>query len=88
MTLPGVRVGIEAETRVRDAQELQRRLSLKRRDGGVDHLILLLANTRHNRAFLRVAGSGFLADLPVPGATALARLAAGEDPLGSAIVLL
>ncbi len=88
VSLPSMRIGVEAETKVRDAQELQRRLSLKRRDGGVDHLILLLANTRHNRAFLRMAGRGFLADFPVPGATALARLSAAEDPLGSSIVLL
>lgn len=52
------RVGVEAETRVRDAQALQRKLMLKRRDGGVDHVILLLADTRHNRTFLRSAGAG------------------------------
>ncbi|MEA2025123.1 MAG: helix-turn-helix transcriptional regulator [Chloroflexota bacterium] len=83
-----VSVGVEAETRGRDSQELQRRLSLKRRDGGVDHLILLLANTRHNRQFLRQAGEGFHADFPVDGEVALERLAAGEDPGGSSIVLL
>ncbi len=86
--LAGVRVGIEAETRVRDAQALQRRLTLKRRDGQVDHLILLLADTRHHRLFLRAVGEGFLADFPVPGATALACLERGQDPGGSAIVLL
>ena len=83
----GARIGVEAETRARDAQELQRRLSLKRRDGGADHLILLLADTRHNRAFLRAAGEGLLADFPLDGRTALARLAAGQDPGGSAIIL-
>jgi transcriptional regulator with XRE-family HTH domain len=51
-----VRVGVEAETRARDEQELERRLSLKRRDGGVDHVILLLANTRSNRLFVRGLG--------------------------------
>lgn len=83
-----VRIGIEAETRAHDSQELQRRLNGKRRDGGVDHVILLLADTRHNRAFLRSAGMGFLADFPVDGTTALQRLAAGRDPGGSAVVLL
>jgi transcriptional regulator with XRE-family HTH domain len=86
--LADVRVGIEAETRVRDAQALQRRLGLKRRDGQVDHLVLLLADTRHHRALLRSVGEGFLADFPVPGAVALARLERGEDPGGSAIILL
>jgi transcriptional regulator with XRE-family HTH domain len=86
--VPAVRVGIEAETRGRDAQTLQRRIGLKRRDGGVDHVILLLADTRHNRRFLRSAGAGFLADFPLPASTVLARLSAGQDPEGSAVILL
>ena len=61
---------------------------LKRRDGAVEHVILLLADSRHNRAFLRSAGAGFLAEFPVPGPVALERLAAGEDPGGSSIILL
>jgi len=86
--LARVRIGVEAETRARDSQELQRRLSLKRRDGGVDHVVLLLSDTRHNRSFLRVAGEGFWGDVPIPGPTALKRLAAGQDPGGSSIILL
>ena len=83
-----VKIGVEAETRARDSQELQRRIKAKLRDGGVDYVILLLADTRHNRAFLRAAGESFKSDFPVDGATALQRLAAGRDPGGSAIVLL
>ncbi len=83
-----VRIGIEAETRARDSQELKRRLELKRRDGGVDHVILLLADTRHNRAFLRAAGEGFREAFPVPARIVLDRLAAAVDPGGSGIVLL
>lgn len=83
-----IRIGVEAETRARDAQALERRLALKQRDGGMDHVILLLADTRHNRRFLRECGEGFLAGFPMAGSVALARLAAGEDPGGSAIVLL
>jgi hypothetical protein len=41
--IAGLRIGVEAETRARDRQELQRRVALKRRDGGVDRVILLLA---------------------------------------------
>ncbi len=86
--IAGVRIGLEAETRGRDSQSLQRKLALKRRDGNVDHVILLMSNTRHNRSFLRAAGDGFLRDFPVPGRVALARLEAGEDPGGSSIILL
>jgi transcriptional regulator with XRE-family HTH domain len=83
-----VRIGIEAETRARDSQQLQRRLALKRRDGAVDHVILLLADTRHNRGFARTAGVGFQADFPIPANVALKCLARGDDPGGSAIILL
>lgn len=84
----GVRIGVEAETRARDAQELQRRLALKRKDGGVDHVILLLADTRHHRAFLRAAGEGFRSAFPLDGRTIVNRLALASDPGGSGIVLL
>jgi transcriptional regulator with XRE-family HTH domain len=82
------RIGVEAETRARDSQELERRLALKRRDGGVDHVVLLLANTRHNRRFLRDCGEGFHGAFPLQASAALSRLALGGDPGGSAIVLL
>lgn len=88
IALAGIRIGVEAETRARDAQELQRRLSTKRRDGGVNHVILLLADTRHNRSFLRAAGSGFKTDFPVDSRTALRHLGTTTDPGGSAIILL
>jgi transcriptional regulator with XRE-family HTH domain len=86
--LARVRVGTEAETRGRDSQALQRKLALKRRDGNVDHIVLLLADTRHNRSFLRAAGEGLLKDFPVPGPVALERLRAGRDPGGNSIILL
>jgi transcriptional regulator with XRE-family HTH domain len=86
--LADARIGVEAETRGRDSQALQRKLAPKRRDGRVDHVILLMANTRHNRSFLRSAGEGFLRDFPIPSRIALAKLERGQDPGGSAIILL
>ena len=82
------RIGVEAETRPRDAQALQRRLALKRRDGGVDHVLLVLAATRGNRAFLRETGAAFASDFPVVGRSAITALSAGQDPGGSAIVII
>jgi hypothetical protein len=84
----GVLVAIEAETRPRDGQELERRLQQKRRDGGVDRLILLLADTRSNRLFARDFGPSLGHDFPVLGSLALTRLAAGLDPGGDSIILL
>jgi transcriptional regulator with XRE-family HTH domain len=81
-------VAVEAETRPTDVQALLRRLSLKRRDAGVDTVILLLAATRHNRALIRSLDETLRAAFPVPGPAALERLAAGQGPGGSAIILL
>jgi transcriptional regulator with XRE-family HTH domain len=83
-----VRIGVEAETRVRDGQDLERRLALKRRDGGVDHVLLLLADTRHHRHFLSAEGGSLRRAFDLEGREAMRRLAVGRDPGGSAIVLL
>ena len=81
-------MGVEAETRPTDLQALQRRLALKLRDGGVDELILVLADTRHNRAFLQAHGDELMRQFPVPGRRAMELLAAGAHPGGCAVVLL
>ena len=60
----------------------------KRRDRRFDHAIMLLAKTRHNRAFQRAEGDGFRSALPLDARTAIARLAVPSDIGGSAIVLL
>ncbi|MEO7117652.1 MAG: helix-turn-helix transcriptional regulator [Candidatus Limnocylindrales bacterium] len=82
------RIGIEGETRPNDGQELKRRLAAKRRDGRVDRLILLLSDTRSNRAFLREVEAEFRPDFPIPGRIALRAFEAGRDPGGDAIILL
>jgi transcriptional regulator with XRE-family HTH domain len=55
-TLTGASVvlGVEGETRPTDLHELGRRLALKKRDGGVDRLILVLADTEWNRRLIRL----------------------------------
>jgi hypothetical protein len=83
-----VRIAVECETKPRDWQELDRRISLKRRDGGVDHVILVLANTRNNRTFVRDHAAAMAASFPLDARSALTALAAGRDPGGSAVVVL
>ena len=83
----GWTIGVEAETVLDDIQALERRLALKRRDGGVDHLILLVADTARNRRALAGALAAF-ADLPLRTREILAALRAGRDPGGSGIVIL
>lgn len=77
---------IEAETRLRDVQELQRRLALKCRDGGADRMILLVADTRHNAHVLRLYAAELHGSFPVREREAMASLVAGAQPAGSAIV--
>lgn len=82
------RIGIEAETRIRDIQALDRRVRLKLRDSGFDHVLLALADTRSNRSVLRMFSDSLQASYPVSARIALAALADGRDPGGSAILLI
>jgi transcriptional regulator with XRE-family HTH domain len=80
-------MAVEAETALDDLQAVERRIALKQRDGGVDHVIILVADTRRNRRALAAAPNAF------PGFSRDARatlraLAAGRDPLESCIVML
>ncbi|MDP9257053.1 MAG: hypothetical protein M3Q31_10915 [Actinomycetota bacterium] len=47
------RIGVEAETRVRDIQELVRRIRQRELHGGVDEILVILSDSAHNR---RVVG--------------------------------
>jgi len=85
---PELLIAFEAETGPRDGQELQRRLSLKRRDGGADRVILVLSDTRGNREFLRHYGPSLRVDFPVPQLAALRALRKGRDPGGDALLVL
>jgi transcriptional regulator with XRE-family HTH domain len=81
-------LGIEAETRVRDMQALLRRLALKARDGRVDGVILLLADTRHHRHLVALTAPMLREQFPTTGRRAVELLAVGARPPGSAVVLL
>lgn len=92
----GLRIGadrsasmpVEAETQIRDLQAQWRRLALKMRDGGVEHVLLLIADTPANRAAI-AAGAALLHGLfPITPRRAIAALVAGRHPMGSAILFL
>ena len=84
---PGWVAYVDAETRIRDAQALERRIAIKRRDTRTDRVIVLLADTRTNRMILRSVGSP-LVEGAVPGSLILAALRGGRDPGASGLVLL
>jgi transcriptional regulator with XRE-family HTH domain len=78
---------VEAETRLSDLQALERRVRTKARDLGVMRVILLVADTRTNRAIL-AAHPEFTAAYPISTRACLRALSRGEDPGGDAIVIL
>jgi len=85
----GVETRVELETRLHDGQALQRRIEAKRRDDpGIERVILVLADTRANRAALGALESTLGSDFPLRGREVLAALEEGRDPGGDGIVLL
>jgi transcriptional regulator with XRE-family HTH domain len=88
LTGPAAQLPVDADTRLVDGQGQVRRVMLKLRDSGLDHVLFVVADTRHNREAVRAASSSLLADFPVSPRLALRALASGRHPGGSAIVLL
>lgn len=84
----GWRYGVECEMNPIDGQALLRRLALKQKDGMVNGVILLLPDTRQTRLFRREFAQLLAEQFPISGSLALKRLAAADDPGGSAIVVL
>ncbi len=83
----GKRTAAEIEMRLRDAQALERRLALKRRDDQVDHLLLVVAATRTNRRVLADHPDLF-AELPrLRTSRVLRMLEAGHHPPSGLILL-
>ncbi|HWH24790.1 MAG TPA: helix-turn-helix transcriptional regulator [Candidatus Limnocylindria bacterium] len=81
-------VGVEAETRVRDQQDLVRRMHGRQRDGGASVVLLVLSDSRANREQvdeLRVALGEEFATSP---RALLAALRAGTSLPGSGVILL
>lgn len=84
---PGWRLAVEAETVLDDLQALERRLHRKQRDGGMDNLLVIVADTRRNRHAIDAAPTAF-GGCSRDARRTLRALRAGTDPGGSAIVLL
>jgi transcriptional regulator with XRE-family HTH domain len=83
-----VSIGVEAETRLSDLQQLQRRIALKQRDSGVDRVVLLVASTHHNRDVVAAAIAALRQSLPLDTRETLWALGAGRDPGANGLVIL
>lgn len=82
------RVGVEFETRLIDVQALLRRVNLKRRDGGMDRVLLVFADTRNNRAAVRLAGLELSSGFPLESRAVVSALSSGVLPVDSGCIFL
>jgi transcriptional regulator with XRE-family HTH domain len=79
----------EFETRIGDLQATERRLALKLRDDqAVEHLFLVLADTRHTRHVIRVARDRIRETFPLDTREALGAFGEGRCPRASGLVIL
>ena len=72
---------VEAETHLGDFQAVERRIGAKARDLGADRVVLLLADTRHNRTMLNTIPA-IRQRFPVDQRAWFRAIANSEDPGG------
>ena len=82
------RGGCELETRLHDLQAQQRRLTLKERDGDVDIVLLVVADTTANRRFLDQHREQLRALLPLDSRQVFEAFRRNELPDRSGIVIV
>ncbi len=83
-----VSIGVEAETRPRDLQRLERSMTTKQRNSGVDRVVLLLLASGRNRGLVREHVAQLRQAFPLDTRSTLDALAAGRDPGANGLVLL
>lgn len=81
-------IGIEAETHLADVQAIERRAVLKKRDARLDCLVLLVADTRHNRDALDAYRESLRGAFPLDTRAVLSAFATGQAPAADGIVVL
>jgi transcriptional regulator with XRE-family HTH domain len=84
----GGTVAVEAITRLVDTQAQLRRIRLKQRDASVGCVILVLADTRHNRAAIPAAEPSLRPEFPLRGHAVMRALRTGTVPRANGVVLL
>jgi transcriptional regulator with XRE-family HTH domain len=86
LEMGGIRIAVEAITRLADVQAQVRAARLKQRDLHADRLLVVVAGTSANRRLLRSFDPA--ATLPVRTRQSVEALAAAKDPGTDAIVVL
>jgi transcriptional regulator with XRE-family HTH domain len=86
LTGNGVQVGLELITRFVDAQAQIRQANLKREAGGLDRMILVLADTARNRDAVREAAAYVTDSYALEGRSVLTALRAGQLPAANGLI--
>jgi hypothetical protein len=81
-------IGAEAETRIRDLQALVRRMKERGSQGGVDHLVIALSDTRLNRTLVADLRDALGPDVQTRASAIIGALANVSRLPGSGVVLL
>jgi transcriptional regulator with XRE-family HTH domain len=82
------RVGVEAETRVRDNQELVRRIRQRELHGGVDEILVILSDSAHNRRVVGELREALGERYATPQRQLVEALRGGRPLPGSGVILL
>jgi hypothetical protein len=85
---PRYLVGVDIESRVWDVQAIVRRTRGRERDGQVDHILIVLADTAHNRRIAEDLRSALGPDYQASARALLASLRGGLPLAGSGVVLI
>lgn len=88
LRLPDFRLGVEAETRIRDMQALVRRLHERDREGGAAALLLVLSDSAHNRRTVPDLRVALGPDYATPAVEVMKALREGAPIPKSGVVLL
>ena len=82
------RIGVEAETRVRDQQDLVRRIRQRELHGGADQILIVLSDSAHNRRQAPGLRQALGERYATQQASVLDALASGRPINGSGLLLI
>lgn len=85
---PRYLVGVDIESRVWDVQLIVRRTRQRERDGRVDHILIVLADTAHNRRIAQTLRESLGKEYATHPRTILRQLRVGKRLTGSGVILV
>jgi hypothetical protein len=88
LRMPGQLIGIEAETRLRDIQGFVRRVREREREGGANTILIVLAESAHNRRVLPQLLEALGPRYSTSARVLLKALREGKPLAGSGVVLI